>query len=1132
VTYAAAPSAPGPAWLGAWQEAQRQTAEAHAAWQNAMTAGHDRFLRTVETGFLGLTSALTGQPLSAAPAAAWTPAPPRQLAAPAPVYAAPAPVYAAPAPVYAAPAPVYAAPAPVYAAPAPVAPAPVAPAPVAAAPAVKPAPAPAVKPAPVAAAPVAAKAPVADLGATLLAVVADKTGYPADLLHLEMELEGDLGVDSIKRVEILGAMQEKVPGLPEVDPAAVASMKTLGQILSFLREKSGGAAPAPAAPAKPAPVPTAPAAANGVHAAAPAQAAPAGKGGNIDLPALLLAIVADKTGYPADLLHLDMELEGDLGIDSIKRVEILSAVQERAPGLPEVEAAEMASLRTLGQIQEHLMSKLGGAAASPSTAGSLVNPSERTGRAIGRFTLELVKIPAAGLVLAGLGAGTVRVIPDDLGVADGLLRERGYDAAVGEPTAETRSLLVLTGLSALPDRAAATALDRRAFEAARAFARLPGGGVFLTVQDTGGSFGAEPVLAPEGAVSRAWLSGLSALARTGAQEWPDRAVKALDVEVGGRPAPVVARVILDELLAGGPEREVALRADGLRRVPRSVSTPAAPRAGRPLPERAVVVVTGGARGVTAACCLSLAEAQPCRFALLGRTPLLPEPAEARGAADEGALKKALVAAAISRGERPAPAQISKQVSQILASREVEATLLGLQARGSEARYLAADAADAASLGEALAAVRAAWGPIQALVHGAGVIADKAIAEKSDEAFARVYDTKVAGLQALLDRTAGDPLAAILLFSSVAARAGNAGQCDYAMANEVLNKVAWAEAARRPGCVVRALGWGPWEGGMVTPALKALFAARGVPMIPILDGAHAFVDELLDPSREGEVVLGGEPKAEALAGQRAPAEARYEIVVDGRFTVLDDHSIQGVPVVPVVFALEWFTRAVQAFRPGLFLQELRDVKVLRGIPLPSYAERPGRLLLTVKALAEDELLVELRDATGGLRYTARARTGPAAPRPGPRAAEPRLEGWADRPVYDGHALFHGPRFQVITAMEGVSAEGLAARLTDMSALGWPSLAWTTDPAVNDGALQLAVLWSKHMLGGAALPTAIGSVRSYRPEPLAGPLRAVLVGRSSRGERTVSDLWMLDEQGVVVLAFEGVETHRRPGEPAQA
>ena len=65
---------------------------------------------------------------------------------------------------------------------------------------------------------------------------------------------------------------------------------------------------------------------------------------------LLLEIVAEKTGYPADMLELEMGLDADLGIDSIKRVEILSAVQERQPDLPVVKPEHLGQ-EHLGQLQ-------------------------------------------------------------------------------------------------------------------------------------------------------------------------------------------------------------------------------------------------------------------------------------------------------------------------------------------------------------------------------------------------------------------------------------------------------------------------------------------------------------------------------------------------------------------------------------------------------------------------------------------------------------------------------------------------------------------------------------------------------------------------------------------------------------
>ncbi|MBD2253239.1 type I polyketide synthase [Nostoc parmelioides] len=68
----------------------------------------------------------------------------------------------------------------------------------------------------------------------LMEVVSDKTGYPTEMLELEMDLEADLGVDSIKRVEIMGTLHESFPQLPKLSPEELAEKRTLGQIVQYL----------------------------------------------------------------------------------------------------------------------------------------------------------------------------------------------------------------------------------------------------------------------------------------------------------------------------------------------------------------------------------------------------------------------------------------------------------------------------------------------------------------------------------------------------------------------------------------------------------------------------------------------------------------------------------------------------------------------------------------------------------------------------------------------------------------------------------------------------------------------------------------------------------------------------------
>ena len=192
---------------------------------------------------------------------------------------------------------------------------------------------------------------VEELGNALLEIVSEKTGYPAEMLELEMDMEADLGIDSIKRVEILGALQDAYPTLPDVETDALGELRTLGSILEYMTAQTAGSGQSVAAVAEATPDVSEQVA--DATSAAPASSKLAGPGLE-NLGDELLEIVSEKTGYPAEMLELDMDMEADLGIDSIKRVEILGALQDLHPDLPEVETEALAELRTLAQILDYM----------------------------------------------------------------------------------------------------------------------------------------------------------------------------------------------------------------------------------------------------------------------------------------------------------------------------------------------------------------------------------------------------------------------------------------------------------------------------------------------------------------------------------------------------------------------------------------------------------------------------------------------------------------------------------------------------------------------------------------------------------------------------------------------------------
>lgn len=252
--------------------------------------------------------------------------------------------------------------------------------------------------------------------------------------------------------------------------------------------------------------------------------------------------------------------------------------------------------------------------------------------------------------------------------------------------------------------------------------------------------------------------------------------------------------------------------------------------------------------------------------------------------------------------------------------------------------------------------------------------------------------------------------------------------------------------------------------------------------------------------------------------------------------LADHAIGAVPVVPVAYAVEWFARAANgSVGPGRPFA-LLDVQVLNGVAADGFHDG-GDLELRVRRSTEvgHPGRLELVDRAGRRRYRCDVVLLDDAPDGTAVLAGP---GTGLRPVYGcGGVLFHGPAFQVLDDVRLHPGNGLSASVSGVVASGWPDVRWggdggggrgwptepwRTDPAVIDGALQLALLWSEHVIGGPSLPTSISSLRVL-DGPRPGPLHATLVGRGASTTRVRSDVIVTGDGGVVVAAVEGIETH---------
>ncbi len=993
--------------------------------------------------------------------------------------------------------------------------------------------------------------------ATLVAVVSELTGYPKSMLNADMDLEADLGIDSIKRVEILSALEERLPGRASISAEKMAEIKTLGDITGLL------GADAPMAPQ--------PAAETGV-AAPPTQAADASAPAG-EVLSTLVAVVSELTGYPESMLNADMDLEADLGIDSIKRVEILSALEERLPGRGSISAEQMTELKTLGDIAAALgglPTEVSGATrdtaslpsppapATPST-GERLSSRQLDALAPRRFVKAVPCAPPEKVVSLNLAPeGRLLVTGGDADLGPLLardLKEAGLNAIhlpkgrIETALAGENDLPQVSGLVMVAESGDADCAElKRAFALTRRLAPCltraadRGGALLAAVVRLDGGFGflKRPLAVPAS-------GALSGLVKTAALELDSVVCRVLDIGPDWPDAESAAKAISRALSTIGPTDPVEIGIPPDARYHLELVSAPYSEGQLDLSPGAVVVTTGGARGVTAEALLALAREVKPVCLILARSPLPgPEPEWMAGLHTPAEIRQALLKTEFA-GRKVEPRQLAQRAAQLGAETEVRHNLKRLQAAGATVIYRSVDVRRRDEVAQALEALRAEHGPIRALIHGAGTLADRRIEDKTDAQFDAVFDTKVKGLEHLLALTADDPVRYVVLFSSVAARYGNTGQADYAMANEWLNKTAVDLARRRPETRVLAINWGPWDGGMVDESLKRHFAARGVSLLDPAAGAAAMVRAMADAeATEVEMVVGGDltlaaPACDGDVTVPDHLEVALAQEVDlERFPVLADHVLGGRPVVPLALMMEWLGHTALHTHPGLTLVGLDDLRVLSGIKLDG-KPHPVKLMSgpTVRRDGFFEVPVALfngngHNGSGPVHSRARALLAdapltPPAPPPPPAGLKPFPLSPSE--AY-GRVLFHGERLRGIQRIEGCSDQGMVARLAPAPSpdrwIRQPLRSrWITDPLVLDAAFQMAILWGHAQLGMVSLPTCAESYRQYcRRFPSEGVTAEMRVVAAT-SHHLKADITFLDAQRRVVAILSGYEATMDPG-----
>ena len=934
-----------------------------------------------------------------------------------------------------------------------------------------------------------------------------------------------------------------------------------------------------------------------------------------ELTARLLTIVSERTGYPREMLGLDLDLEADLGIDSIKRTEILGSflqvVFPAEQGGPPEDLDGFNQSKTLREVVDYVSARPQPARGDesperpPEATPPEPLPEAPQGESLPRFTLSVVNAPKpAGTI--PLSRRVLLVTDDERGIARALtekLQQRGFQVALIRFQAATSvgpehdyylpdcsgdtvaglletirqrqgpcggliHLFPLKNWTPYEDLNLAGWRQRLELEVRSLFhflkaagkdlaeAATEGRGWVLAASGLGGRFASDPALRPKDFFPG--HGGIVGFLKTVAVEWPQIQVKAVDLNPG-EPPESLADCLLAEMAAADSLVEVGY--DGQERLGLGlVAAPLALGAAQSLQIDAgtVILVTGGARGITAEVTRELARRYRPTLIVAGRAPLPPpvEAAATAGLSEPLELKSALIAARQSEGEPANLAEVEAAYQTLLKEREIRANLAALREAGARVAYHQVDVRDEEQFGSLIDRLYQDYGSLDGVIHGAGIIEDKLLQDKTWESFQRVFGTKTASAFILSRKLRPESLKFLVLFSSVAGRFGNRGQCDYTAANEVINKLAVYLDSRWPGRVI-AINWGPWQlAGMVSAEVQRQFAQRGVGLIPLAAGANS-LDLELHKGRKGEVeVLLGDgpwragsplPEPAGEAEQAMPLLQNLTTVRknDGFLEIekcldthhdlyLRDHRLDTKPVLPATMAIELMAEAALVNRPGWQVAMVNDVRVLRGVVLEG---NQVHVRVLVKPRGDQgnrretvglDVAITAGNQVETVFYRATVLLSPKLPLPSrfdlPTAAnmQPFI------PVEEAYRrlLFHGPRFQCIKKFEGICQEGMTASMTpssprDCLADGAQGR-WLLDPIILDGGLQLGCLWARTYLDITMLPSSFKAVRLFRPFYSSPQVRCRYQVLKEFGKQShLANIFFADETGHLLAMIEGFE-----------
>lgn len=655
-------------------------------------------------------------------------------------------------------------------------------------------------------------------------------------------------------------------------------------------------------------------------------------GAGVDKDAVCTALreaFAERTGYPLELIEADLDLEADLGIDSVKRVEVVGHVGEvLGVDVKELDFSQALSVSDIAEVLvgsqnvEVVDAQRTEAGASDAQLDSVtIGYEDESSRTAHRYVPQSVRIKSLGAERTILPGDAILITAADQSVNDAVrkvLEELSLtvieipgdasEATIKRLTSSDRLRRVSTVVDLSVLRPHADVLSKgdawwqdvegqytTVFSVAQAtYETLQSYGEhasWIAVTSSGGMSGMDlrTVGDPIGGLTAGFVKTL-------ALEMRQMHTRIVDFDVVEPSS--LAGALRTELTHEAENEEIEIGyIEGDRYTVRVLPVPvsSSDRAVRQsLSTDSCVVMSGGSRGIVRECALALAEQRNIPVVLLGRSdPDDPEMKPWLAYSDEDWANARAEVMRQGRTRRPeaSVADLSDEYRKITYTRQLVTNLADIDSRTDKIHYLVCDVSDPDQVDKAMAQVRSRFGKISAIVHGAGLESFGAIPRKSLKKTAKAIAVKARGFQNLLRSTAEDDLSAFISFGSISGRFGMDGQSDYTAGASLLAQMAHIMSrsqSQNPRTIpFITMEWTAWdEVGMATnPEVVSVQAnERGMTYMSVADGVRHFVDEIELGTANPEVLYFGE------LGKNRPAAQVPELTKSGtQLSELMDNS---------------------------------------------------------------------------------------------------------------------------------------------------------------------------------------------------------------------------------------------------